>query len=159
MEGIEYDLAEETYYSDEDSCEDLISDYSDSDFDEFNENNVYLPIRPLPITRWAIIEIGTIKLDVSNMGRIKLHSSLYESTVGIHHQGTPYRTYQVSFPDGSFKNYYVHEIVWQAFNGRPPNGWIIQHKPEYTQRRSRRIYGNRLAYITIVPDVVSPLKL
>lgn len=154
----EYSYDEETYYSDEDSYEESEDSFSDIADGEYTEDNPYLPPRQLPIIRWAKIEIGKTKLDVSNMGRIKKSDSLYESTDGTLYEGTPYRIYNVEVEDNIYKNFFVHEIVWQAFNGTVPEGWKIIHKHEYT-RHTHKIYSNRLACITIVKNRISELNI
>uniref|UniRef100_A0A6C0KUG4 Uncharacterized protein n=1 Tax=viral metagenome TaxID=1070528 RepID=A0A6C0KUG4_9ZZZZ len=155
-------IDEDQYYSEDDSY--IESDYTFSD-DEIDiyETNPYIPSNsntPVVI-RWVTITLDGIKLDVSNMGKIKFHNSLLiitETYEGIQLHGTPYKIFQLEYQKNRYKNYYVHEIVWQAFNGVPPEGWIIRHKHEYT-RKPRKTYSNRLACITIVPNKITPLYI
>jgi hypothetical protein len=161
MDEINEYIDEEVYYSDDDSYESDEYVASDDEFD-YIRDEPFLPVDILPSpVRWVVVSVDGVKLEVSNMGRIRQHNTLcniYESTEGIILHGTPYRIYQIQIEPGVYKNYYVHELVWQGFNGIPPNGWVIRHKCEYTQK-ARRTYSNKLANITIVQNKISPLYI
>lgn len=156
LDDHEY-LDEDAYYSDEESYNS--SDDFDVDSDiELSDNNPYAPPHSPTVTRWMLIELEGVQLLVSNMGRVRHVNSLYDSCEGIHLHGTPFMIYQLQTAPGIFKNYLMHELVWQAFNGAPPDGWVIRHKYEYT-RHTRKVYKNKLANITIVPDRITPLYI
>ena len=146
----------EDYYSDAET-EKLNSDSEDEAYD--TEYNPYVGLRRRPNIKWALIKIGKAILEVSSIGTIKPYRSIDNPTEGIILKGTPYRYYRVEEYEGEFKNYYVHEIVWQAFNGTPSDEYEIKHKPEYTDNY-RKIYSNRLHNITLVKKVeIAPFKL
>jgi hypothetical protein len=144
------------YYSDGDS--DHI--HSDNDDDEqYIDNTAYFGFNKRPQIKWTLIKIGKSILEVSSIGTIKPYRSLDNASEGIILDGTPYRYYSVEEDKNKYVNYYVHEIVWQAFNGTPNEMYEIKHKPEYTAKY-RKIYSNRLHNITIIPKVrITPLKL
>jgi hypothetical protein len=148
-EYIEYD---DTYYSDED-VESVISE-SDEEYDQYILNP-YKPHIERPSVRWTIIKIGKEIFEISTYGHIKPYRSLEQSTEGILLQGTPFRYYR--FQDNT--KYFMHELVWQAFNGTPMENYEIKHKSEYTNK-CHKIYSNRLHNITLVPKIkISQLKL
>jgi hypothetical protein len=145
-------LDNDEYYSEEE----IYSEISDSDDEYENQQqlNPYVPISQRPLIRWTLIKIGKEIFEISSIGRIKPYRSLEQSTEGILLQGTPYRYYR--FAD---KNYFMHELVWQAFNGLPLENFEIKHKPEYTSKY-RKIYSNRLHNLTLLPKInIEPLKL
>lgn len=153
-------------YQDENEYDDYYSDAeteklnSDNEDDEYNrEYNPYAGLRQRPTIKWALIKIGKSILEVSSIGTIKPYRSINNPTEGIVLKGTPYRYYRVEENEGEFKNYYVHEIVWQAFNGTPSDDYEIRHKPEYTDQY-RKIYSNKLYNITLIKKVnIIPFKL
>jgi hypothetical protein len=131
----------------------------DSDDESYNDKNPYILNPSRPNIKWELIKIGKSILEVSTNGTIKPYRSVDYASEGIVLQGTPYRYYRVETDIGKFVNYYVHEIVWQAFNGIPTNDYEIRHKPEYTAK-NHRIYSNRLHNITVVRKIpITPLKL
>jgi len=153
-EPAEYDNYEE-YYSDGDSDHSLV----DSDDETYNDKNPYILTPNRPTIKWNLIKIGTSFLEVSTSGTIKPYRSLEHASEGTLLQGTPFRYYRVEIDIGKFINYYVHEIVWQAFNGTPTDDYEIRHKPEYTAK-NHRIYSNRLHNITVTRKIpITPLKL
>ena len=153
-------------YQDDNEYDDYYSDAeteklnSDNEDEEFNtEYNPYIGLRQRPTIKWALIKIGKAILEVSSIGTIKPYRSLDNPSEGIHLKGTPYRYYRVEENNDEFKNYYVHEIVWQAFNGTPDDEYEIRHKPEYTEQ-FRKIYSNRLHNITITKKIdITPFRL
>jgi hypothetical protein len=42
--------------------------------------------------------------------------------------GTHLRTVRIKIEPGDFHNFFVHELVWQAFNGDIPDGWEVRHE-------------------------------
>ena len=152
--------------------------YPDYDYDEYydsgedidttsdNEENEYDPCTDCPIQpiiRWKQVRIGDAVLDVSNDGRIKPFGAEMVvgevlATEGVRLQGTPYRTYRVEVQPGDFRKYFMHDLVYTAFNGPPPPGYEVRHAPEYT-RRSHVLYSNRLGCLEIAPIEISPLRL
>lgn len=142
------------YEESEDDNTDEICDFCDYD-DYCDENGITdnstfsfegfeSTVRPPPI--WKLVEIEGEKYLVSDHGCIRKPDTLFEVHYGIEEVGTPFRT--VTFPTGV--TYYMHDIVWQAFNGDPPRGWEVRHTFAETQKR-RRYYSNALRHLTIMP--------
>lgn len=150
----EFSYDEETYVSDEESQ--YSSDYesSDSDNEILHDDIITPPIKTRFPVRWKSIILDGISFEVSNTGKVKRNNNISE---GIQIHGTPYRFFQVEYERECFKNYYMHELVWTAFNGIPPTGWVIRHKIEHT-RKPRRVYSNKLGDITIVPNTISSIQ-
>lgn len=155
----EYPCHEELYDEYYDSADDIdeSSDFDEEEYDPFTDAPV------LPPLRWKQVMIGDAVLDVSNDGRVKIFGAetvlgQVLATVGLPLRGTPYRTYMVQVQPGEYKKYFMHDLVYYAFNGPPPTGYEVRHLPEYTAKR-RTIYSNRLGCLTVVPADVSPLRL
>lgn len=69
---------------------------------------------------------------VSNMGRVKslnYRRSGKEKMMTLHNNGKDYQFVALT-KDKKIKYFYVHRIVWEAFNGPIPNGMVINHKSE-----------------------------
>lgn len=137
------------YYSDAETDK-LNSDSEDEVYD--NEYNPYVGLKKRPNIKWALIKIGKAVLEISSIGTIKPYRSLNNPTEGTILEGTPFRYYTVEEDKNVYKNYYVHELVWQAFNGTPPNDFEIRHKPEYIANY-RKLYSNRLHNITLIKKI------
>jgi hypothetical protein len=147
--------AYDEYFSDEE-IDHIISDNDD---DKHSETNPYVGLKIKPPIRWTIIKIGRSILEVSTNGTIKPYRSLNIATEGTLLEGTPYRYYRVEESPNHYKNYFVHEIIWQAFYGTPSNEYRITHKPEYTNTY-RKVYSNKLHNITLVRNIeVEAFKL
>lgn len=131
--------------TDDDAVEDDDSYYSDPE--DVNDNAEYYPIKQ-PV--WKHIKVGGQTYMVSDHGRIKREDTLFEVSKGNEETGSPYRTYTFLTENSVPLTYYMHDIVWQAFNGVPPDGWEVKHTSEEASRR-KRYYSNSLSKITIVP--------
>lgn len=153
-----YDFSydEEPYISDNESI--YSSDYESSDYDDenFEEDNITPSIQTLFPIRWMTITLHSKKFDISNTGKIKNENGIISEGIQVH--GTPFRFFQIEYEKDKFKNYYMHDLIWQSFNGVPPTGWIVRHKSEYS-RKPRKIYCNRLSNLTIVPNTISQLAI
>jgi hypothetical protein len=154
-----YTYDEDQYDEYYDSGDDLdtTSEYEEDGYDTFHD----APL--LPVIKWKQLRIGDAILDVSNDGQVKIFGAemvLGEAlaTQGVPLYGTPYRTYRVEVQRGDYRKYFVHDLVYTAFNGPPPPGYEVRHILEYT-RRKHTIYSNRLGCLTIAPIEVSPLRL
>lgn len=157
MEDLyDFSFDEETYISDEESY--YSSDYesSESDDDQYEEDIIVPSVQTVFPIRWMTITLHSMKFDISNTGKIKYQNG--DITEGIRLNGTPYSFFQIQYEKDKFKNYYMHELVWEAFNGMPPAGWTIRHKAEYT-RKPRKVYSNKLSNLTIVPNTITPLMI
>jgi hypothetical protein len=110
-------------------------------------------IRPVVFKK---LKLGEAVIEVSSQGRIKEETSIFSSSEGFVYPGTPFRTYTVQWDKHDFRTFFVHELVWHAFQGHPPDGWEVRHKPEHT-KYPRKTYSNALHHLTITPCVVSKL--
>lgn len=138
---------EEEYY--EDTTDDEYFD-EDETIDVPLQDDFRTPLRPVA---WRRIRIGNMILEISDSGRIKPSGSLFGATKGYPLIGTPYLTYPVELEHGNRKEYYMHDLVWQAFNGQPPEGWEVRHTFDEASKR-RKYYNNALASLTITPATV-----
>ena len=165
MGGHDYDHADQDDVYDEyyDSCEDdNVDDFlhgEDGDHDGDGDPLATGPSRP--VIRWKQLKIGHAIIDVSSGGEIKPHEALFRlgeqlATPGVPLLGTPYMTYTVEVEQGSYRTYYVHDLVYHAFNGPLPDGFEVRHVPSHTQK-ARKHYSNRLGCLMICKRTVSPL--
>lgn len=150
-------------YHESHSEDDGDGDDFDIDTDEYDCLDPFLNAQWKPCVRWAQVRIGEAVIDVSSEGFVKPHgveSVLGEplATPGIRLSGTPYRTFTVEITSREYKSYYVHDLVYHAFMGKPPDGYVVRHIPEYTTK-ARTVYSNRLGCLTIAKKYVSELKL
>lgn len=147
---------EYTDFSNEDSCdEEPELTYSDlDDYEDYAEYDVREDtLGPLTTIRqpvWKRIRVDDDEYMVSDQGCIKKPDTLFEVHYGLEEHGTPFRT--VTFPNG--KTYYMHDLVWQTFNGDPPRGWEVRHTFAESQK-NRRYYSNALRHLTIIPERVT----
>lgn len=116
-----------------------------------------------PPVQWRQVRIGTAVIEVCSDGRVKKLDDEFRlgfpiATEGIQLPGTPFRTYTVEIEQHTFKTYYVHDLVYQAFYGQPEQGYEVRHMPSYTER-PRKVYSNRLGILTTFPINVSKLQL
>ena len=133
-----------------------------SEFDD-NDYNPYGGGATAPQVQWKQLRIGDAILDVSNDGRVKPYGAEVVmgevlATSGTLLEGTPFRTYTVQVRRGDWRKYFMHDLVYNAFNGPPFEGYEVRHVPEYT-RRTHAIYSNRLGCLTTSPILVSQLRL
>jgi hypothetical protein len=103
---------------------------------------------------WRQLRINETVICVSSRGRVKAFGSLFNpASEGVQHLGTPYRTYRVGQ-----QVFYIHELVWWAFNGPIAPGYQILHNSHYVNRRSHISYSNNLECLTIQKIHVSSLQ-
>jgi hypothetical protein len=133
---------------DETDIDDSLSqDYDTEDDNDGRDNEFGTRQRPI---LWTEVRLDGEIWQVSSTGKYKKYDSLDLASEGIQLHGTPYRYATIAN-----KRYFMHELVWHAFYGDPPDGWEVRHKSEYTSLRPRRVYSNHIANITIYPKVVS----
>lgn len=91
-----------------------------------NVEKVILPDSyPDEIWKKLVLNGKEMKYQISNRGRIKNSNGI---TYGSVLRGKKYRYTSLSFgKDGSAKKYYLHHLVWIAFNGPIESGKIILH--------------------------------
>lgn len=112
----------------------------DDDIEVCQDPVLDIPIQP---TRTARLTVGSSVLHITTSGRIKCREDDLGSD-GIAMLGTPYHTFVV---EGN--EYYVHDLVWRAFNGDPPEGWEVRHKIDAA--RADHYYDNDLESLEIYP--------
>ena len=105
---------------------------------------------------YAILRIGISTLIVSSEGRIRKSNDMFSSSIGCALPGTPYRTYVVEIEKNKWEEYFVHDLVWRAFNGEPPEGWEVRHK-FWEAKQGKEFYDNSLSAIEIYPSTVTYL--
>lgn len=138
-EHLEDEYYDDAYEDDDDVIDD---DYGEPEYEHSQEENVG-NLRPL---QTVLVKIHDILLSVSNTGIIhKQGEEVFLGTRGYRLEGTPYRTYPIAG-----RVYFVHDIVWRAFHGEPPQGWEVRH----VQSQKRKVYDNSLHYLTIMPKIV-----
>lgn len=157
-----YDSDEyEEYVSYDDECSDSdVSSHHDDDESEYmyslnHDPIIYDDIQRRP-TEYKNLKLGETIIQVSNFGRIRMESTIFMSSEGIVHSGTPFRTYTVEWSENDYRTFFVHDLVWLAFHGHPPEGWEVRHKHAYTIHK-KKAYSNALHNLTIVPITVTPL--
>ena len=109
-----------------------------------------------PATEFTMLRIGITSLVVSSDGRIRRLEDVFSSTLGFALPGTPYRTFPVEVCKGHIEDYYVHDLVWRAFNGEPPEGWEVRHS-FWEAKNSNEFYSNCLENLQIYPTTVTRL--
>ena len=84
--------------------------------------------------KWAPLRLGEARISVSSLGAIRIPPAPFQMVdYGIPYIGTPMRTVRIEVAPKEFYNFFVHELVWQAFNGDIPDGWEVRHKPHALQ--------------------------
>ena len=137
-----YDDTDDDY--DENDC--VNDGYSDVEEDEADYAAMAADNRTARPPVWKNVRIQGEHYMVSDHGCIKKPDTLFEVHYGLEQQGSPYKT--VTFPTGV--TYFMHDLVWQAFNGVPPPGWEVCHTAAEASRRHRH-YSNALRHLTIMP--------
>jgi hypothetical protein len=145
-------------YDEDFSDSDEISSYDDDDDTYFNNQDSIvcdnIHIRPIHMKQ---LKLGRTVVCVFSNGALKTGG--FETTVrGLPLAGTPFRVFTVEWDHGDFRTFMMHEIIWRAFHGPPPQGWEVRHKPEYTIF-PRKVYSNALHHLTITPVIVEKLPL
>lgn len=111
-------------------------------------NGVFaVPTSP-PIV-WKLVKVGQTILHVSSTGRVKPYQSLFLACEGYQVPGTPYRSFPVTHENGDPAHIYMHDLVWRAFHGPPPDGWQVRH----SRCVGKRTYSNALSNLAIYPSL------
>lgn len=145
-----------------DTDADILTDNTDNDevddyehrFTFLYDNEAYEPEKRE--TEYATLQIGAATLVVSSDGRIRNADNMFSSSVGFALPGTPYRTFPVEIYRAQTEEYYVHDIVWRAFNGEPPEGWEVRHS-FWEPKNGNDFYSNSLENLQIYPSTVTYL--
>lgn len=145
----EYDIDQQYDHDDDYDDDDA---YFDDGYEDDHQTQEEFP-EYLPQPKWSRICLGQAILDISDKGIIRPKDTLFSASQGYAYIGTPFRTYTVEVEPGVHKEYFVHDLVWRAFNGDPPEGWEVRHTFDEASKR-RKYYSNALRYLTIVPATV-----
>jgi hypothetical protein len=132
----EYD---EDYYSDESSIDEYYYSEEEIEYEYDNNTDNIFDDKDILITEWKQLSIAGTKIYVSNQGYVKLSDSIFNCTKGVHIEGTPYRMVVINSVNNTPMKYYVHELVWVAFNDDIPDGWFIGHI-----NRNNNVYDNNI---------------
>lgn len=101
----------------------------------------------------TMLRIGEASLIISSNGIIRNLKDIFSASMGYALIGTPYRTYIVEIEKNICEEYFVHDLVWRAFNGEPPEGWEVRHK-YWETKRGAEMYDNSLDILDIYPSTV-----
>lgn len=82
---------------------------------------------------WGYIVIQGVRVYVSNKGHVVCPYHRY-ITMGSVKTGTPYREVAIILDEDNIIVRDVHSLVWEAFNGRVPNGYEVRHAWWVTSR-------------------------
>lgn len=151
------------YYDDYDT---YCSDYSQQEEDEYEEeyneeeeceSNIVednYEYDPLPERcEWRDVKVGDVYFKVSSEGKVMF--SRFNVTYGFREAGTPYRFINIEISPSNYRRYYVHDIVWRAFNGNTvPIGWEVRHF-DYTPMDSGGCYINCIDYLDVYEKIIS----
>lgn len=137
------------------------SDHCTDDGLSEDEHHKTLPLDPMfdydcntPITEYAVLKIGITTLVVSSDGKIRKMDDVFSSSIGYALPGTPYRTYTVEVSKNEYEEYYVHDLVWRAFNGEPPAGWEVRHN-YWEAKDTAGFYSNALENLELYVSTVT----
>lgn len=156
----EYDFNDNDYDSDftNDSLEEEYDDYGDTDEDVYEDpEDLFYKDDEQTYTQWVFLSVGDTKLRVFNTGAIQYPDSIFNVTYGTPVPGTPYRTVCIKVAPNDYQNFYVHQLVWNAFHGKVPNGWVVGHKDRTTDFDSSYCYNNHIDNLDIYMDIVSEM--
>ena len=140
------DYTEEEVSSD-DECHKQTNSNALLNFDEIE--------RP-PITEFSLLRIGISSLVISSEGKIRKLEDPFSSSYGFALPGTPYRTYPVKITNDNIEEYFVHDLVWRAFHGEPPEGWEVRHN-FWESKNTQGVYSNCLENLEIYRSTVTYL--
>jgi hypothetical protein len=148
----EYDYDPKVEYDDE-QYDDYIDGDEDGLYDSFDDS-VAVPM-PAPV-RWTQIRVNDETLMVSSAGRVKPFGSenmFTLSSAGTRFPGTPY-----SFVVVGNKKYFMHDLVWLAFNGPIPHGYEIRHVDHYVQKNPHKMYSNNIECLCVQPVTITKIN-
>ena len=154
---IEYYEDGDSYYTDEEECdnEEIDEYYESSDEFDIIEKNCLLCDEERKIVDWKTLKIGKTTLSVSNEGKIILTDiHPFYVTIGNREIGSPYRYIQICTNDDTVINHYVHDIVWRAFNTEDVlDGWEVRHF-DYTEMDCGQCYINNLENLNVYQKII-----
>lgn len=98
--------------------------------------------------RWTHLRLGETIIEISTEGQVKAPGLFQPASSGLPYAGTPYRVLGVELTPGAYQQYFIHDLVYQAFLGVPPPGWDVRH-------RTANYSNNALSNLTILPASVN----
>lgn len=114
---------------------------------------------------WKVLRLGEARISVSSLGAVRASPlslnappiPFQKMDYGIPYPGTAMRTVRLEVAAGQFYNFFVHELVWQAFNGDIPYGWEVRHKSQALQdtHPACQEASNAIDDIDIYPIIVT----
>lgn len=146
----------------EDYCCEQEALQEDTEHDYASEEEPPAPTYEPPVddedtgVEYAVLRIGVTTLVISSDGRIRKARDLFASSMGYAYPGTPYRTYVVEVEKDKMEEYFVHDLVWRAFYGEPPEGWEVRHTL-WEAKKGQEFYDNSLETLQIYPSTVAYL--
>jgi hypothetical protein len=144
----------DTEEEDTEEDEDYLEEEDDIGRQEPDSDELYYDDTIIP-TEWKLLKLGDARIRISNEGKIHyLDLSPFYVTSGLRETGTPYRFIQLEVFKGDIRKYYVHDLVWRAFNMEdPPEGWEVRHM-NHVPMEENHCYENHLQYLDIFPKNV-----
>ncbi len=136
------------------------TDELSSDDEYYKQSDIYIgqdDDNKSPATEFSLLKIGITTLVVSSHGRIRKIDDFFSSSLGFALPGTPYRTFPIEVSKNQIEEYYVHDLVWRAFNGEPPDGWEVRHN-FWEAKNAKEFYSNSLENLDIYPSSVTHLS-
>jgi hypothetical protein len=111
-------------------------------------------VSPEPI-QWATLQLGNTVLNVCNSGGYvrREGAPFWEVVKGVPLTGTPYSYIMVETESHHFELFYIHHLVWRAFNGDIFPDWEVRHKPYIPQEYTNE-YPNDLCHLDIYPKLL-----
>jgi hypothetical protein len=105
---------------------------------------------------WTRLAIGeTTVLHVCSEGSFRIEGApFYVQESGTLLSGTPFRTLTVEAAPGRLRTFFVHELVWRAFQGDLPPGFEVRHQAWAAEGTP---YPNSLDALELRRKVVSPI--
>lgn len=146
----DYDTYYSDYSNDEDEYEDEYNEEDDCD-SIVDDNYEYDPLPPR--SQWKNVKIGDAKFKVSNEGKVWF--SRFNITDGFKEDGMPYRFINIEISPDNYRRYYVHDIIWRAFNNNNvPFGWEVRHF-DYTPMDSGGCFINCIDHLDVYKNTIT----
>lgn len=142
-------------YSDDDVGGGYLDDDDIAPQDDYWCNKEYIDPYQLndadTTVRWERLTLGKTTLHVCSTGVVRREGDPFWCvTKGVPLTGTPYSYVMVETEPHVHRRFFLHHLVWKAFNGDVPPQWEVRHKPTVPMEYSRE-YPNDLAFLDIYP--------
>lgn len=147
-------------HDDEGTPEDSPDDNTEEQEDKNTENDNATDVedKDFEPIRWSMLKLGKTTLRVYSTGKVRREDDpFYYLTSGITLIGSPYRYIVVETEDDVYQKFYMHDIIWRAFNGDIPVHWEVRHK-SWVPLEYNREYPNDLYCLEIYPKLTAPFE-